>query len=315
LTVPDPSYGDDGQFAFQPTTGLWWTKTGGVWVSSPGLTSDASKVAKAGDTMTGALHITNATASSSTTTGALTVIGGAGVAGALNVGGAATIGAALSMPWNSASIELGLPGTSNTPFIDFHSSAFSPDYDVRLIAGGGSSTAGNGTLSMIAAIVNPICKFYVTPNSAPVSSATCAAQIGYAGGATMFGMGFRPQADTTTQIIFYNAAGTQVGSITETSTATAFNTSSDARLKEDLQPFDAGPIIDQIEVHDFKWKSTGERAYGVVAQEVEAVFPDVVHHDETNDTWGIDYSTFVPLLLQEVKALRARVAQLEAGAT
>jgi len=36
-TVPDPSYGDDGQFAYKPSTGQWWTKTGGVWVASAGL--------------------------------------------------------------------------------------------------------------------------------------------------------------------------------------------------------------------------------------------------------------------------------------
>ena len=36
-TVPDPSYGDEGQLAFQPSTGLWWVKSGGVWVPSTGL--------------------------------------------------------------------------------------------------------------------------------------------------------------------------------------------------------------------------------------------------------------------------------------
>jgi hypothetical protein len=36
-TVPDPSYGDEGQLAFQPTTGLWWVKSGGVWVPTPGI--------------------------------------------------------------------------------------------------------------------------------------------------------------------------------------------------------------------------------------------------------------------------------------
>lgn len=30
-TVPDPSLGDDGQYAFQPTTGKTWTKSAGVW--------------------------------------------------------------------------------------------------------------------------------------------------------------------------------------------------------------------------------------------------------------------------------------------
>ncbi|OSJ33260.1 hypothetical protein BSZ19_16615, partial [Bradyrhizobium japonicum] len=30
-TTPDPSLGDDGQYAFQPTTGKTWAKVGGVW--------------------------------------------------------------------------------------------------------------------------------------------------------------------------------------------------------------------------------------------------------------------------------------------
>ena len=38
-TVPDPSYGDEGQLAFKPSTGQWWEKTGGVWVPSTGLTA------------------------------------------------------------------------------------------------------------------------------------------------------------------------------------------------------------------------------------------------------------------------------------
>jgi hypothetical protein len=38
-TVPDPSYGDEGQLAFQPTTGLWWVKTGGAWQVSAGLSA------------------------------------------------------------------------------------------------------------------------------------------------------------------------------------------------------------------------------------------------------------------------------------
>jgi lysophospholipase L1-like esterase len=41
-TVPDPSYGDDGQMAFQPSTGQWWVKAGGVWVVSAGLTASPS---------------------------------------------------------------------------------------------------------------------------------------------------------------------------------------------------------------------------------------------------------------------------------
>jgi hypothetical protein len=38
-TVPDPSYGDEGQLAFKPSTGQWWEKSGGAWVPSAGLTA------------------------------------------------------------------------------------------------------------------------------------------------------------------------------------------------------------------------------------------------------------------------------------
>ncbi len=53
---------------------------------------------------------------------------------------------ALQMTRAGAAIELGAPGTSNTPLIDFHSSASSTDYDARIIASGGDAATGNGVL-------------------------------------------------------------------------------------------------------------------------------------------------------------------------
>jgi len=121
--------------------------------------------------------------------------------------------------------------------------------------------------------------------------------------------------------------GTGCGSITvANATSTAYNTSSDARLKEDFQPFDAGPILDALEVHDFAWKQKYKgkqiRAHGVLAQDAAPIFPDAFCQVPGNplpgatselpdDLWMVDYSKFVPLLLQEIKALRARVAALE----
>jgi hypothetical protein len=108
-------------------------------------------------------------------------------------------------------------------------------------------------------------------------------------------------------------SGAPVGSISVSTTATAYNTSSGAELKEDLREFDASRIIDATNVYDFAWKSTKERAYGVLAQQAKDVYPAAVTYDEGKDWWGIDYSRYVPVLLNELKALRARVAQLEAG--
>ena len=121
----------------------------------------------------------------------------------------------------------------------------------------------------------------------------------------------KPTQDSYYAMLFYNAAVAGVGNITCSASATSFNTSSDGRLKTDLKCFDAGPMIDALEVYDFAWKSTGNRAHGVVAQELIEVFPEAVTHAEDLDLWGVDYSKFVPLLLQEIKALRKRVAGLE----
>lgn len=147
----------------------------------------------------------------------------------------------------------------------------------------------------------------------PQPAAGCSLRVAFQGAATEFAMGFRPVLDNCTTSYYYNAAGTSVGYISHTATTTAYTTSSSGELKEDLQSFDAGNIIDATEVYDFKWKSTGERAYGVVAQEAVEVYPTAVVHieTETEDAWGVDYSKYVPVILQELKALRARVAELE----
>jgi hypothetical protein len=127
-------------------------------------------------------------------------------------------------------------------------------------------------------------------------------------------------AGSASNIYAYFTQGTTsnaVGTITGTASATSYNTSSSGELKEDLKSFDAGNIIDATNVYDFKWKSTDERAYGVIAQQAIDVYPLAVTHMQVetaegdNDFWGVDYSKYVPVLLQEIKALRARVAALE----
>jgi hypothetical protein len=153
------------------------------------------------------------------------------------------------------------------------------------------------------------------PAGASFGSANAQMMLTYVGGVTQYGFTLRSQNDTTTAIQFVNAAGTANGSISVTAAATAYNTSSSADLKEDLKSFDAGSIIEQTNVYDFKWKSTKERAFGVIAQQAVEVYPLAVTHSKQDGSdeefWGVDYSKYVPVILQELKALRARVAELE----
>jgi hypothetical protein len=55
---------------------------------------------------------------------------------------------AVWLPSVSAFLEMGAVGSANTPGIDFHSSANTHDYDVRLIASGGTATPGTGLLTV-----------------------------------------------------------------------------------------------------------------------------------------------------------------------
>ncbi len=112
---------------------------------------------------------------------------------------------------------------------------------------------------------------------------------------------------------FYNSASI-VGSITCTTSATAFNTSSDQRLKENIVDApSASDDIDAIQVRSFDWKADGlHQKYGMVAQELVTVAPEAVSAPEDpEEMMGVDYSKLVPMLIKEVQQLRARVAQLE----
>jgi hypothetical protein len=125
----------------------------------------------------------------------------------------------------------------------------------------------------------------------------------------------RDDASTKNQIIFTNPNGT-VGSVQTSGTATAFNTSSDERLKENITDAeDAGAKVDGIKVRQFDWKTDGaHQDYGMVAQELNEVAPEAVSQGENEDEmWAVDYSKLVPMLVKEIQSLRKRVAELEGG--
>lgn len=60
----------------------------------------------------------------------------------------------LSLTKNTAHIEIGgITGTSNTPYIDFHSGSTATDYDTRIIASGGNGVNAGGRIDIQSASV------------------------------------------------------------------------------------------------------------------------------------------------------------------
>ena len=114
-------------------------------------------------------------------------------------------------------------------------------------------------------------------------------------------------------ILFFNPNG-EVGSISTSSSSTLYNTSSDQRLKDNIQDAeDAGELIDAIQVRQFNWKADGlHQSYGMIAQELNTVAPEAVSIPEDPDEMmSVDYSKLVPMLVKEIQSLRNRVAELE----
>jgi len=108
-------------------------------------------------------------------------------------------------------------------------------------------------------------------------------------------------------------SGTYVGGINMTNTSTSFPTSSDERLKKNIVDApSAGDKIDAMQVRSFNWKADDSfQEYGLIAQELEPVYDLPVEQHDTEDTYTVDYSKLVPILLKEIQDLRKRVATLE----
>jgi hypothetical protein len=91
-------------------------------------------------------------------------------------------------------------------------------------------------------------------------------------------------------------------------TATEFNFSSDIRLKENIQKID-NPIdkIVRIEGVTFDWKSNNKPSMGVIAQNIEEVFPQLVSGD---DSKTVNYNGIIGLLIECVKTQQEQIDEL-----
>jgi hypothetical protein len=112
--------------------------------------------------------------------------------------------------------------------------------------------------------------------------------------------------------IQFRRNGSAVGDITTTTTSTAYNTSSDYRLKQDLKDFNGLSLVNQINVYDYQWKSDNTRSYGVMAHELQSVLPYAVTGVKDGEKMqGVDYSKIVPILIKSIKELKAEIETLK----
>jgi len=119
---------------------------------------------------------------------------------------------------------------------------------------------------------------------------------------------------------FQNNANTNVGNIRVTASSTAYNTSSDYRLKDDIAPMNnALSKVAALKPVTYKWKSTGEFSQGFIAHELQTVVPecvsgekDAVDAEGKPQYQGIDTSFLVATLTAAIQEQQALITQLQA---
>jgi hypothetical protein len=132
-------------------------------------------------------------------------------------------------------------------------------------------------------------------------------------------------------LLFQNLAGNSIGSISANASNVAYNTSSDHRLKENVEDM-TGAIarIKQLSPKRFSWivdELDAANVDGFLAHEAQTVVPEAVtgSHNQVDDEGnaviqGMDYSKIVPVLtaalkeaVSKIETLETKVAALEAA--
>lgn len=136
--------------------------------------------------------------------------------------------------------------------------------------------------------------------------------------------------NSTGNLLYFSYGGgfTGVGSISTNGSTTSYTTTSDYRLKENIEPM-AGALakVSALKPCTYTWKSTGEASQGFIAHELQAVVPDcvtgekdavelvdikdekgnVIGQEERPVYQGIDTSFLVATLTAAIQELKAEL--------
>jgi hypothetical protein len=91
---------------------------------------------------------------------------------------------------------------------------------------------------------------------------------------------------------------------------TSITETSAERYKENIETLDSGDIIYNLRPVTFDWKTTGERDYGLIAEEVNEHLPELVKKSEEGEVEGIKYTKLTSLLIKAVQDQQSTIEEL-----
>ena len=93
--------------------------------------------------------------------------------------------------------------------------------------------------------------------------------------------------------------------------STDYNSSSDISLKQDFVPINNSlDIISKLNGFGFTWRDSKEKSYGLSAQEVEQVIPEIVR-TRSDGFKGINYMNLTAFLIEAIKDLKQEIQELK----
>jgi len=113
------------------------------------------------------------------------------------------------------------------------------------------------------------------------------------------GVNTTAKVTTTTNYLTFDATTGQI-------TAIDFNSASDRGLKTNVEKINNSiETLKKLSPVSFNWTTTGEKSYGLIAQEVEEILPELV--SETNDVKSVRYIPIIAMLIDAVVELEKRI--------
>jgi hypothetical protein len=162
---------------------------------------------------------------------------------------------------------------------------------------------------------------YKGGTSGPSGTAGAQINVNYVGSTQMglFLLDGEASGTSRNAVRFERTSGNTVGSITTTNSATAYNTSSDYRLK--VNPVPMVGALDKVlalKPVTYQWKIDGSDGEGFIAHELQEVIPnavtgikDDVNEDGSINPQAVDYSKLVATLVSAIQELKAEIDLLK----
>jgi hypothetical protein len=142
-----------------------------------------------------------------------------------------------------------------------------------------------------------------TNTNANLTYALFAAKTTRAGGTSCYF--YYGEANSVTTYRVYNNGNVQ-------NTNNSYGAISDISLKTNI--FDATPKLSdllKVRIVNYNLKGSEDKQIGVIAQELEKIFPNMIDIDGNTKLKSVKYSVFVPMLIKAVQELKAEIEILK----